>query len=206
MKKLIIILSLITNFAFSQGHVQIIAGADIRNGIVGSDPTNNNPELDLLLRFDAIAESGLGIVAFYETFNAIEFQKWGIGFKQEFKLLDKLTLSYIIEPTVIKRNWGEVPFYDPYAFHQLINSNPNYTIHTVFTAQQLADAGVGIIAYESNDVHYLSLGLSIPLAYQLTDWLLIELQYNALYRTDLKDRYGDAKIVHSMYFNIGYRF
>ena len=204
MKKLILLL--ITSFTFAQGHVQFIAGADIRNAITGSDPTGNNPELDLLLRLDAIAESGLGIVAFYETFNAIEFQKWGVGFKQEFTLIDRLTLSYIIEPTVIKRNWGEVPFYDPYAFHQLINSNPNYTIHTVFTAQQLADASVGIIAYESNDVHYLSLGLSIPLAYQITDWFLVELQYNALLRTDLKDRYGDDKIVHSFYLNFGYRF
>jgi len=203
MKTLILIL--FTTVSFAQ-HVQFFAGADIRNAITGSAPTNNKPELDLLLRFDAIAESGLGIVAFYETFNAIEFQKWGVGFKQEFTLVDKLTLSYIVEPTVIKRDWGSYPLYDPYAFHQLINSNPDYTIHTVFTAQQLQEAGVGIIAYESNDVHYLSLGLSIPLAYQLTDWLLVELQYNALYRTDLKDRYNDNKIVNSLYLNVGYRF
>jgi hypothetical protein len=203
MKTLILIL--FTTVATAQ-HVQFFAGADIRNAVTGSAPTNNQPELDLLLRLDAIAESGLGVSLFYENFEAIEFSKWGIGLKQEFTLLDKLTLSYIVEPTVIKRDWGSYPLYDPYQFHQLINSNPNYTIYTEFTAQQLADAGVGIIAYQSNDVHYLSLGLSIPLAYQLTDWLLVELQYNALYRTDLKDRYNDNKIVNSLYLNVGYRF
>lgn len=204
MKKLILLL--ITTLSFAQGHVQVVAGADVRNAIQGSDPTGNNPELDLLIRFDAIAESGLGIVAFYETFHAIEFEKWGIAFKQEFELLDKLTVSYILEPTIIKRNLGAVPFYDPYAFHQLINSNQAYNIHTEFTAQQLADAGVEVIAYEDNEVHYLAFGASIPVAYMFTDHFGAELQYNALYRTDLKDRYGSAEIVHSVYFNLIYRF
>lgn len=200
---LFLLLSAVT---FAQGHLAFVAGADIRNGIQGSDPTGNKPELNLLVRFEAITESGLGAVVFYEGFKAIEFQKYGVGFKQEFKLKEKLTVGYILEPTIIKRNWGQLPIYDAYQFYNLINSNPEYDENTEFTQQELLDAGVDIIGYEDNKVRYLSFGISVPVSYMLTKNIGVELQYNGLYRTDLKDRYGDSKIVHSYYLNLLFRF
>jgi hypothetical protein len=196
-----VLLLLITSISFAQG-IQLSAGIDGRNALFGSDSTNNTPQADLLFRVDAIAENGLGVVAFYEIFDAIEFQKWGVGFKQEFKLYNKFTVSYILEPTVIKRNWGQLPIYDAYQLYNLIQSNPDYDEYTEFTPQQLADAGVDIIGYENNKVKYLAFGVSIPVSYMFSKTFGAEIQYNALYRSDLKDRYGASDITHSLYFNL----
>jgi hypothetical protein len=102
MKKLIAIL-LFTTAAFSQGSPYVAISADLRNGIVGSYPTNNKPEADLLCRAGMISNKGLKIGALYETFTAIDFQKYGFEIGQQIKITNHLIAIPTIEATIIIR-------------------------------------------------------------------------------------------------------
>lgn len=87
MKKLITML-LLTTIAFSQKQTYndcgtyISASADFRNAIIGSNPTNNKPELDLLIRAGAISNKNLLIGMIYERFKAIEYNKYAVEIGQ----------------------------------------------------------------------------------------------------------------------------
>jgi hypothetical protein len=73
-----IILLLVSAFGFSQPYVS--TSLDARNGIIGSDPTKNKAELDILIRAGVVAFEGVGknvkVGFVYEKFNAIDFKKY----------------------------------------------------------------------------------------------------------------------------------
>ena len=101
--KTIITFLLFTTIAFSQGSPYVALSADLRNGIIGSDPTNNKPEADLLFRAGMISNKGLKIGALYETFPAIDFQKYGFEIGQQISISEKLKFIPTMEATIIIR-------------------------------------------------------------------------------------------------------
>jgi hypothetical protein len=111
MKKLLIAL-LLTNLATAQ-HVYFASGIDLRNAIIGSDPTNNKPELNYSLEFKMVGnnnfEAGIG----FEQFNIIDFNRmyFTAGYRFE---IGEFTIIPTIEPTIINRygNWGGGIDYD----------------------------------------------------------------------------------------------
>lgn len=78
MKKLILML-LVSATSFSQSTYASLQ-VDGRNATFGSSPTNNKPELDMLLRFGAIGTAGVGVGIkagiVIEKFSAIDFNKY----------------------------------------------------------------------------------------------------------------------------------
>jgi len=99
-----ILLLLACGLCYSQPYLSL--SADIRNGTIGSAPTNNKPELDLLLRAGAISYAGaiknvkVGIV--YERFKAIDFNKYAFEIGYVFRG-DILELQTTIEAGWIER-------------------------------------------------------------------------------------------------------
>lgn len=91
MKKITTILILIVGMTmYSQNYNQsyskrdkpkymfIGIGLDMRNAIIGSDPTNNKSALDLNFKAGAIYNK-IEISMFYENFNKIIFQAYGVN-------------------------------------------------------------------------------------------------------------------------------
>ena len=111
MKKLLIAL-LLTNIATAQ-HVYFSAGADLRNGILGSEPTNNKPELNYSLEFKMVGNNNVEVGIGYESFNRIDFNRMyaTIGYRIP---VYGMVLTPTIEPTLINRfdNWGGGISYD----------------------------------------------------------------------------------------------
>jgi hypothetical protein len=98
-----LLLLLFTTIAFSQGSPYVSVSADLRNGTIGSDPTNNKPKADLLFRAGMVSNKGLKIGALYETFPAIDFQKYGFEIGQQIKITNKIIAIPTIEATIIIR-------------------------------------------------------------------------------------------------------
>ena len=82
--------------------------ADVRNGITGSNPTNNNPKLDVIILGGVTDKNGITLEFGYENFKAIEFSKlyFGLGYTVISKN-EKIEASLTAEPTYITRDWGE---------------------------------------------------------------------------------------------------
>jgi len=59
-------------------YIAMLFGVDVRNAIVGSNPTNNLPEADLITKLVLVGE-GFEVNVAYERFNAIGFSKLGVG-------------------------------------------------------------------------------------------------------------------------------
>ena len=89
MKKLIFMLFFSIG-AFAQPYVS--GSLDARNAAVGSAPTNNKSEVDLLFRFGAIGTAGVGknvkVGIVYEKFNAIDFNKYAVEVGYTFNVLN----------------------------------------------------------------------------------------------------------------------
>jgi len=123
MKKLITITILIlfnlSGFAQElKPQVIFTFGVDPRNAIIGSDPTNNNPELDLLFGVKLIGcnpstnkpiplEIGLN----YEHFKAIGFYKLGVEFGWLFKVNNTFRLVPSLETAMVRRQGNVEPFF-----------------------------------------------------------------------------------------------
>lgn len=172
-KVIMAILLLLSTSIYSQ--VYVSAGIDVRNAVIGSDPTNNKPAFDGIFQFGMIGgntEVSIG----YERFNKICFDKMFFSIGHQFPLYAyvsgkeiKTLLITSVEPTLIGR-WGEV--------------------------------------WQTKSSH-LSVGVSIGLRYQLNDKFDIELNVNALPRTDLSTRYPEVNkeipVIISNYFKVIYR-
>lgn len=98
MKKLILLL--ICNVAFAQPYIS--TSIDGKNATVGSAPTNNKAELDLLFRFGAIGNNKVKVGGIIETFKAIEFNKYAVEVGYTFKVL-KLDVHTSFEAGWIER-------------------------------------------------------------------------------------------------------
>jgi len=116
-----LIILLLTSLTYSQElkpQVIFTFGVDPRNAIVGSDPTNNKPELDLLFGVKLIGcnpstnkpiplELGLN----YEHFKAIGFYKLGVEFGWLFKVNNTFRLVPSLETAMVRRQGNVEPFF-----------------------------------------------------------------------------------------------
>jgi len=103
MKKLIILLFPL--FVSGQ-NVSFSAGVDVRNAFVGSQPTQNKPEVDYLLGFNMISFNRFDVGIFYENFNRIKFTRYGCSVGYQLPITEKLIVTPSIEFSLINR--GEV--------------------------------------------------------------------------------------------------
>lgn len=96
MKKLYFLLLLLA-IQTTTAQVTITLGADVVNAVVGSNPTKNQPKLNI---FTAVKITdpygGFGVNVSYEHFEAIEFKKVGFGVAKSFTEKN-LTYSAILE-------------------------------------------------------------------------------------------------------------
>ena len=105
MKKLIIAL-LFTNLVSAQ-YVAFIGGLDLKNATIGSDATNNKPELNYSLQFTMVSiknvEAGIG----YESFERIDFNRMYLSAGVQFPI-GQFKIIPTLEPSIINRfrNWG----------------------------------------------------------------------------------------------------
>ena len=106
MKTLILIL--ISGMCYSQTYLSVVA--DIRNGILGSEPTNNKPAFDGIFRFGMIGsipnhsttiECSVG----YESFKRIQFDRYIVAVGVHLKVSDRITIVPSWEGSLIGR-WG----------------------------------------------------------------------------------------------------
>lgn len=109
MKKLILIL--ITSVSFSQTYISV--GADIKNAIVGSQPTNNKPSFNGIFRFGMIGSlgktEGIEVTIGYETFKKISYDRYFFTVGKNINITDDFTIVPAYELSLINRwgvNWG----------------------------------------------------------------------------------------------------
>jgi len=179
MKKLLLIL-LITTATYSQ-NVYFLAGFDIKNMIVGSAPTENKPELDLLLRFGMVGTipnhiTTLEVQVGYERFEKLDYSRSFFGLGVQLYPFKDITVIPTIEPSLIDRwdNWG---------------------------------GGLGEIKQKSS---HLTLGASLAVRYELSYHISLEIQSGVLPRTDLYTMYrsihNSVPIVVNNSCSVLYRF
>jgi hypothetical protein len=105
--KNIVIVILISVSGFSQ-NVYFSTGADVRNGLLGSQATANNPALDLILKFGMISNKKLEVTVTHENFNRLDFWRFGFGFGKQIQLTEKIMIVPTLEYNLINRSddWG----------------------------------------------------------------------------------------------------
>ncbi|RTY84646.1 hypothetical protein EKM05_14180 [Flavobacterium sp. GSP27] len=168
MSKTVIILAVIlaTCNSYSQtekdNYISFSGGLDLRNAIIGSDPTNDKSAINYNLQFSMV-DRNVEVSVGYESFNKIQFDKYFIGLGYHFPLYlyafqrsIKTTFIPSIEPTLINRwgTWG------------------------------------GGISFNEPSSH-LSIGTNLSFRWDVNDKFAFEYSLNALPRTDLKAKYGD---------------
>ena len=115
MKKIITILILIVGMTmYSQNYNQSYSkrdkpnyifvglGIDVRNALIGSKPTNDKSELDLNFKIGAI-HNKIELLMFYENFNRITFQAYGVNVNYVQPILSKTDIVIGLEAGSIIR-------------------------------------------------------------------------------------------------------
>jgi hypothetical protein len=121
MKKILMVVFIMTGIlSYSQSkdkehYISFSTGLDVKNSIVGSKPTNNEPALNLLYQISIVSDN-IEVNIGYENFNRIKFDKYTIGVGYHFPLYGrvfnhqtKVVMVISAEPTIINRwgdNWG----------------------------------------------------------------------------------------------------
>ena len=108
MKKIILTL-LVTSLTYSQGFVKL--GADVRNGIIGSEATNNKASFNGMYKIGFISSQNIRLNMTFEHFNQIKFTRWGLeaGYVFEFK---KFNIHTTTEISTIERKLTTSHFYN----------------------------------------------------------------------------------------------
>ena len=112
MKKLISIILLTSGICSAQTYLSV--GADIRNGIIGSEPTNNKPAFDGIFRFGMIGsvpnhDTKIEVSIGYETFKRIKFDRYILAVGVNLYPFRKVVIVPSWEGSIIGRwgsNWG----------------------------------------------------------------------------------------------------
>lgn len=108
MKNLLLIALIATTSNFYSQKQYLNVSVDIRNAIIGSNPSNNKPSLDIIILGGVTDKNGITLEAGYENFKAIKFSKiyFGIGYTFV-HWSKKLECAVTLEPTYITRDWGD---------------------------------------------------------------------------------------------------
>jgi hypothetical protein len=108
MKKIILTL-LVTSLTYSQGFVKI--GADVRNGIIGSEATNNKASYNGMYKLGFISNDGIRLNMTFEHFNEIKFTRWGLEAGYVFDL-QKFNIHTTLEISTIERKLTTSHYYN----------------------------------------------------------------------------------------------
>lgn len=97
-----------STICYSQPYIS--AGVDIRNAILGSEPTNFKPAFDGIFRFGFIGsipshETEIDIAVGYEVFNRIGFDRYFTSVGVHLYPTSKITIVPAYEFSIINR-WG----------------------------------------------------------------------------------------------------
>lgn len=110
MKNITLILIFLSSFlTYSQGFVKI--GADIRNGIIGSEATNNKASYNGMYKIGFISNENIRLNMTFEHFNEIKFTRWGLEAGYVFDL-QKLKLHTTLELSTIERKLTTSHYYN----------------------------------------------------------------------------------------------
>lgn len=112
MKKLILLATLVFGMNTFAQETFLSVGFDIKNAIVGSEPTNNKASFDGLFKIGMNNESGFEMQVQYESFKKIGFIKEAIGIGYKLPITEKLSITPLVEPTYIHRDWKGEHGYD----------------------------------------------------------------------------------------------
>jgi hypothetical protein len=170
MKKIILAI-LITGLSFAQNnpYVAFSASVDVRNAIVGSQPTENNPELNFILGFQMVGKS-VEVGIFYESFKSIEFSRYGVNAGYQFPIIEKLTITPSLQFSMISRKEVEQEYYGEGCFLSYgANLNIRYEIIDNLTiglrSECVARTDLNYLYGGSNYIfsNYFEIGYKIPL-------------------------------------------
>jgi len=169
-------------FAQKASYIAVSVGADIRNSITGSAPTNNKSAFDGIDQIHFVGanvELGMG----FEHFPQLKFCRMFGSLGYHFPLYAypfgneiKTTFVPSLECSMITRNVTE-----------------NYTYK-------------GVQYTEESKRGFMAIGLNLAAQWQLNDSFAVQLATNILPRPDIAFLYGDNKTVISNYFKILYTF
>lgn len=143
-------------------YVSFTSGLTVKNEVIGSPPTNNEPSINYQFRFGMVGNN-VELSIGYEAFPRLDFDKYTIGVGYHFHLYGnalRLPIHTVfipsIEPSLIGRHgtWG------------------------------------GGLSYNQVSSH-LSLGLNLTFRWHITDTTAFEYSFNAIPRTDLSAMYGE---------------
>jgi len=110
MKKLILLLFPILTFGQIERYVAFNSSIDVRNAIVGSQPTENKPEVDLQFGANIHLGNGITFGLNYESFKAIGYYKASYQVGYVIEPFNKVRVHTYIEPELIMRR-GDVENY-----------------------------------------------------------------------------------------------
>ncbi|WP_339889774.1 hypothetical protein [uncultured Flavobacterium sp.] len=109
MKNYLLVFALVASaFTYSQNKITFSLGGDIRNCLVGSNPTENKPKADLLFKLtiqnDRMMEIGIGA----EVFPHIDYTKVFVTVGRRINILNNFDIIGSVEPSIIDRTgtWG----------------------------------------------------------------------------------------------------
>ena len=108
MKKVVLLAFLITGIMNAQNYGQkwnqrdkeyyafVSTGFDVRNLVIGSKPTNDKSALDVQFKV-GVRANALEVSLFYENFNRINFQAYGVNVNGVLKLYKNFDLALGVE-------------------------------------------------------------------------------------------------------------
>lgn len=107
MKKIVIIATLLLMSNFGFGQIQYVGSSiDARNATIGSAPTNDKPELDIVVFGGVTNKRGFTIEVGYESFKAIDFNRLYAGFGKTFiSKNERWQTSVTIDGNLVTRDW-----------------------------------------------------------------------------------------------------
>lgn len=107
MKKFILLATLVFGMNVFAQEAFVGVAVDVRNAAIGSEPTGNQPAFDGLFKVGMVGAKNFELQAQYETFKEIGFTKEAVGFGYKIPLSEELSVTPLVEPTLIHRKWKE---------------------------------------------------------------------------------------------------
>lgn len=163
-------------------YLSVSGGFDIRNAAIGSKPTNDKPALNWLTQFDCVG-AGVHIIAGYERFDAIKYDRMFAGIGYEFPLYayafnSEIKTAFIpsVDYSIIKRTITETYTYEGKQY------------------STTGKAGFG------------TFGLNLAFQWDLTDHFGLRLATKIQPRPDVEYMYGTKKTEIANYVSFVYKF